>query len=131
MPEAWGRWATAVRVAVLDTGVDLTHPDLVGRIDLEKCKDVVDDDGSVQDDDGHGTHVAGIIAATANNGIGVAGVAPGVSLIIVDIFHKVINPEDPDEYILYSTSEDITAGISYAIHNDADVINLSLGGYHG
>ena len=119
---------SSVCVAVLDTGADLTHPDFVGRIDLAKCKDVVDNDGSAQDDDGHGTHVAGIIAATANNGQYGAGVAPGVSLMIVDVFHKEYDPEG-DEYISLATSEDIVAGIYHAIHNGADVINMSLGGY--
>ncbi len=132
--DAFSAWNTTmgdsgVRVAVLDTGVDLTHPDLVGRIDLARSKDVVDNDGSVQDDDGHGTHVAGIIAATANNGIGVAGVAPGVSLMIVDVFYKEYDPIE-EEFVSLASTEDIVEGIYYAIENGADVINLSLGGYY-
>jgi len=105
-----------VRVAVLDTGIDLDHPDLSGQIYAQT--DVVDNDGSADDDDGHGTHVAGIIAATANNGIGVAGIAPGVKLIVVDVF-------GPD----YANTTDIIEGIHYAVSNGADIINMSFGGY--
>jgi len=125
---------SGVYVAVLDTGVEIDHPDLAGRIDLARSIDVVDEDGSVQDDDGHGTHVAGIIAAAADNGMYGAGVAPGVKLIIVDVFHMdfYIFPDEPDViYVdLYSTSEDIAKGIYHAINNGTDVINMSLGGYY-
>lgn len=123
---AYTAWNTTmgdsgVRVAVLDTGADLDHPDLVGRIVAQT--DVVDNDGSAEDDNGHGTHVAGIIAATANNNIGVAGVAPGVSLIIVDVFH--IDGAGKHK----ATTASIAAGIYYALEEGADIINLSLGGY--
>jgi subtilisin family serine protease len=131
---AYTAWDTTmgdsgVRVAVLDTGADLDHPDLVGRIVAQT--DVVDNDGSAEDDGGHGTHVAGIIAATADNSIGVAGVAPGVSLIVVDIFHWDNNgtPDDTEDDELLATTQDILEGINYSIANSADVINLSLGGY--
>ncbi len=122
-PSAWDTTMgnSGVRVAVLDTGVDLKHPDLAGRILYQT--DVVDYDGRADDDDGHGTHVAGIIAATANNGLGVAGVAPGVSLITVDVF-------DTDGTDWWATTADIVEGINYAISNDADIINMSLGSYY-
>lgn len=118
--------SSSIRVAVLDTGADLDHPDLVGRI--VKQTDVADNDGSAEDDDGHGTHVAGIIAATANNSQGVAGVAPGVSLIIVDVF-KLQYDAQTNKYKNYATTASIAQGITYAINNNADVINMSLGGY--
>jgi len=112
-------------VAVIDTGVDLTHPDLAGQIVSQT--DVVAYDGSAQDDDGHGTHVAGIIAAKANNGTGVAGVAPGSKLIAVDVFGNYYNPYTGLTEFGALTSK-VIEGIQYAVANGADVINMSLGG---
>lgn len=109
-----------IRVAVIDTGVDADHPDLAGQIVAQA--DTVDNDDSADDDIGHGTHVAGIIAANANNGIGVAGVAPGVKLIAVDVFTK-----SGSDSFAYTT--DVVEGITFAKNNLADVINLSLGSY--
>ncbi len=125
---AFNAWDTTmgssdIRVAVIDTGVDLNHPDLTGQIVAQT--DVVDNDGSAQDDDGHGTHVAGIIAAKADNGIGVAGVAPGVKLIAVDVFGFYLNGGTLEFGAL--TSE-VIEGIQYAVSNGADVINMSLSG---
>ena len=116
--DAWNitMGSSDVRVAVIDTGIDLGHPDFYGQIYAQT--DVVDNDGSADDDDGHGTHVAGIIAASANNGIGVAGIAPGVKLIVVDAF-------GPD----CAYTSDIIEGIDYAISKGADIINMSLGSY--
>ncbi len=127
--------SSSVRVAVLDTGADLDHPDLVGRI-IRQTDVITKDnssapfDGSINadDDDGHGTHVAGIIAATANNGQGVTGVAPGVSLIIIDVF-KLQYDTQTKTYKNFATTASIAKGITFAINNNADVINLSLGGY--
>ena len=76
MPASWG-YATgsaAVKVAVLDTGVDLDHPDLQARLDVPDGHDYVDDDAAPDDPSGHGTHVAGTIGAIGNNGTGVAGI---------------------------------------------------------
>ena len=109
-----------IRVAVLDTGIDLTHPEFIGQIYSHTC--VVAGDGNAQDDDGHGTHVAGIIAAKAD-GVGSVGVAPNVQLIIVDVFGY------HDERF-GATSADLIAGIQYAVSNGARVINMSLGGYY-
>jgi len=73
-PDAWDiSTATGIKVAILDTGYDINHPDLA----LSCGYDFVDDDMTCQDEHGHGTHVAGILAATANNGIGIAGGASG------------------------------------------------------
>ena len=80
-PPAWARGDTGsgAVVAVVDSGVDLTHPDLSGK--LVQGADVTEAEfqgcAGPQDENGHGTHVAGIAAATTNNGIGVAGTAPG------------------------------------------------------
>ncbi|HEV7460902.1 MAG TPA: S8 family serine peptidase, partial [Solirubrobacteraceae bacterium] len=68
-------------VAVIDSGVQADHPDLAGR--LLSGYDFVDNDGTPQDGNGHGTHVTGIVAADANNGIGVEGVAPGAMVLPV------------------------------------------------
>jgi subtilisin family serine protease len=100
-------------VAVLDTGIDLAHPDLAGRV---AATDDLTGQG-VNDGYGHGTHVAGIIAADANNGIGVAGAAPGVSLLAV----KVLQNNG------VGNSSWTSAGIIWAVDHGAKVINLSLG----
>ena len=80
-PRAWqllpvSSTLTAIRVAVIDSGVDFTHPDLAGR--LLTGKNYITEGATAQDDNGHGTHVAGIIAAITNNGQGIAGSAPKV-----------------------------------------------------
>ena len=103
-----------VTVAVIDTGVDLAHVDLRDRV-LPGI-DLVDDDDVAQDANGHGTHVAGIVAATAGNGVGVAGVAPRASILPV----RVLDAEGS------GVLDDVVAGIRWAIANGADVINLSL-----
>ncbi len=120
--EAWDATMgdAGVHVAVIDTGADLTHPDLAGRILFQT--DVVDTETDAEDDNGHGTHVAGIIAATANNNEGIAGVASNTSLIVVDVF-------DTNGSKWWATTQAIVEGISYARSNGADVINLSLGSY--
>lgn len=100
-------------VAILDTGVQVDHPDLAGHIAA-----TWDATGQgVADGHGHGTHVAGIIAATPNNGIGVAGAAPGVQLMIA----KVLTNQG-------TGSDAWTAnGLVWAVDNGARVVNLSLG----
>lgn len=111
-----------VIVAVLDTGVDLNHPDLVGR--FVNPTDVVDND-SAQDDDGHGTHVAGIISAVTNNSKGVAGIAPGAKLMPVDVFGHYNTGSGT---VFGALTSEVIEGIDYAVSKDADVINISLGG---
>src|SRR5439155_13484992 len=77
---AWDQSQGAgVKVAVIDTGIDLSHPDLASKVVAQKI--IVT--GSINDMFGHGTHVAGIIAADTNNGQGVAGVCPQCLLIII------------------------------------------------
>lgn len=105
-----------VIIAVLDSGVDLDHPELVDRV--VAGYDFVNDDDDPTDDHGHGTHVAGIIAATANNGIGAVGVCPGCSLMPVKVL-------DSSNVGSWSTVAD---GIVYAVDHGAKIINLSLGG---
>ena len=119
-PGAWARGArgAGVTIAVLDTGADLSHPDLQGKLvggtDYVK---VGDGCAGPQDENGHGTHVAGIAAANTGNGIGVAGVAPDAKVMPV----RVLDAEgaEPSEGAVYDA-------IRWAADHGADVINLSL-----
>ena len=143
-PEAWEQGYTGkdVVVAVIDTGVDYTHEDLDANIWVN-AKEIpnngIDDDGNGYIDDvrgfdfagndndpmdetslfnpGHGTHVAGTIAAE-DNGIGVTGVAPNAKIMPIRVLNELGEGNE----------DDIAAGIRYAADNGADVINLSLGG---
>ncbi|SDG19944.1 subtilisin [Methanolobus vulcani] len=104
-----------VRVAVIDTGIDYTHPDLAPN--YYGGYDFVNGDMDPMDDNGHGTHVAGIIAAVDNDDIIVVGVAPDAEIYAL----KVLN-SDCDGQI-----SDINAAIDWAIMHDMDVISMSLG----
>lgn len=151
-PEAWAHLeslglpaggASDIVVAVIDTGVDYTHPDLAANMwvnPLEVAANSTDDDGNgfvddihgvsvvsntaahsgnPLDDNGHGTHVAGIIAASANNGIGGTGVAFNARIMAIKSFG----------YSGTGASSDIAEGIYYAVENGADIINMSFGSY--
>lgn len=106
-----------VPVAIIDSGVDLTHPDLTRR--LLPGYNVLADDRSPNDENGHGTHVAGIIASQPNNGEGVAGMTWFNPIMAV----KALNADG------YGTSIDVAKGIRWAVDHGAKVINLSLGNY--
>ncbi|MEV1073811.1 S8 family peptidase [Micromonospora parva] len=117
-PAAWaaGRDGAGVKVAVLDTGVDATHPDLAGRI--AEAQDF-SDSGSARDGHGHGTHVAATIAGSGAASDGRRkGVAPGARLLV----GKVLD----DAGSGYSSS--IIAGMEWAAHSGAKVVSMSLGG---
>jgi serine protease len=105
-------------VAVIDTGVLVSHEDLQGR--LLPGRDFVgaEEDGTPQDGDGHGTHVTGIVVATKDNGKGVSGVAPGAQVLPI----RVLGDDGS------GTTQDVAEGIDYAVAQGVDVINLSLGG---
>lgn len=106
-----------VTVAVIDSGIDKNHPDLIGKVVAEK--NFLADEITAEDLLGHGTMVAGIIAGSgaASNGK-YRGIAPGAKLISV----KVIDSKGDGKV------SDIIAGIEWAVYNGADVLSLSLGG---
>ena len=106
---------SSVTVAILDTGVDLTHPDLIQN--LIPGYDFVNNDTDPGDDEGHGTHVASIVAAASNNGLGIAGISWQTKLMPV----KVLDNRGR------GNSLGIAQGIMWATDHGADVINLSLG----
>ncbi len=126
LPQAWNSvtGSADVRVAVLDTGVNSSHPDLHGRVDESDGYNVVAENSDYFDDIGHGTHVAGIIAAATDNNQGVAGVLWNSSIIPVKVMENGSG-----------TWSNIADGIYYAsglqdpeISQPVDIINLSLGG---
>jgi len=121
-PEAWnaGVRGQGARVAVLDTGFDLAHPDLVPNINYALSVDFTGEglQYTLPDPFSHGTHTAGTIAA-ADNGFGTIGVAPDAELVLI----KVLSDEG------YGSFYDIMAGIIYAADVGSDVISMSLGGY--
>lgn len=111
-----------VKVAVIDTGVLISHPDLKARI--AKCKDFTNlrfpvIDGKCEDKNGHGTHVAGVIAADAGtDGLGIFGIAPQASLYIF----KACSQNGT------CYADDVAAAVKLAADEGAHVVNLSLGG---
>jgi subtilisin family serine protease len=125
-------------VAILDTGADLSHPDLRGAfwtnpgeiagngldddhdgfVDDVHGADFVNHDGDPSDDEGHGTHVAGIVAARAGNGLGGAGLAPNASIMVVKVL---------DEHRA-GTAAGLADGIRYAVDHGARIINTSVNG---
>ena len=115
---AWAltRGRSEIVVAVVDTGVDLTHPDLAGR--LVAGTDLGDGDSNPTDENGHGTHVAGIIAALSDNALGVSGIAPRVFVLPLKVMD--VNGD------IWDTS--VAEGIAWAVARGTRVINMSLGG---
>jgi subtilisin family serine protease len=125
---AWALGAgTDSLIAIVDSGVDLTHPDLAAKVVILPDADFVEPKGicnkngqciqdGAQDKNGHGTHVAGIAAAITNNGVGVAGTAPGARILPVRVLDAAGN----------GTVSRIASGIRYAADNGANVVNLSL-----
>ena len=115
-----------ITVAVIDTGIDTDHPEFAGRIseysyNATEDKILKDYDWSVIEDEvGHGTAVAGTVGA-AMDGVGVVGIAPEVELLI-------IKAECSPNGTFYRAS-DLVFGMYYAIERDADIINMSFGGY--
>jgi hypothetical protein len=116
-----GATGRGVRVAVVDTGVDRAHPDLKGRIG--QARNFVAGDPHF-DTDIHGTAVAGIIAANADNGVGIVGLAPAADLLAL----KACWQPKPDDIGAQCNTFTLAKALTYAIEQRADVINMSLGG---
>jgi subtilisin family serine protease len=117
-PQAWSRaTGSGINIAIVDSGVDLGHEDFAcpGKLSVLPGSDVGDGDSDPQDDNGHGTHVAGIAGACTDNGKGVAGVAPDATIIPV----RALGDADLDTAM--------ADGIRFATDNGAHVINLSIG----
>lgn len=110
----------AIKVAVLDTGVDHRLLDLKGKVDVANGKNFTDPngDGDTLDQHGHGTHVAGVIGATRDNGVSMRGMVSNVSILPV----KVLGADGTGD------TDQIARGIKYAVDAGAKVINMSLGG---
>ncbi len=136
--QAWAQWSPqrTVYVAILDTGIDATHPDLSQKIRRHNNGTIygynaILNNAHTHDGHGHGTHCAGIAAAHTHNGVGIAGVAAwnpnlasahsAVQLMPV----KVLNDQGFGSYA------DIARGITWAADNGAHIISLSLGGNAG
>lgn len=116
-PEAWAvSRGKGVTIAIVDTGVQADHPDLKDK--LVPGYDFLEDDDKPQDTAGHGTHVAGIAAASTDNGIGIAGVAPDAKLMPV----RVLGGDATAPGAILAVQQ----GIRFAYENGAKVINLSL-----
>ena len=129
--EAWTATTGAgAVVAVVDSGVDLTHPDLKANLvpgaTFIECDpscgngDWKGPDGVGNDGDEHGTHVSGIVAAVTDNGLGVAGTAPDAQIMPIKALEEGSG-----------SFEDIANGIRYAVDHGADVVNLSIGALPG
>lgn len=116
---AWDTTAGApsVIVATIDTGADMNHPDLRANLDAQDAKNLVEEGNPVDDDYGHGTHVAGIIAAVGNNAAGVIGVAWRARVLPI----RVLGVDGSGS--AYNTVE----ALQYAVQAGAKVVNMSLG----
>src|SRR2546423_853426 len=108
---------SGVVVAVIDTGVLASHEDLAGRLAAGRDFIQQPNDDTPQDENGHGTHVSGIIAADANNGKGIEGVAPEAKILPI----RVLDANGEGD------TDTVAKGIDYAVAQHVDVINLSLG----
>jgi subtilisin family serine protease len=120
-PEAWDlhTGSNSVTIAVIDTGIDLDHPDL--QTNIVPGYNYISPGALPDDDHGHGSHVAGIAAAVGNNGIGIAGVSWQARLMPLKILDAFGN----------GSTYNLAQAIYYAADNGAKVINMSLGGSCG
>ena len=117
-------WATGrgagITIAVVDSGMFFGHEDFAAGKILPG-RNFIEDGQRPDDDVGHGTHVAGIAAASTNNGLGVVGVAPDAKILPVRVL------ENDGTGVGTGTAADVSAGIRWAVDNGAHIVNLSLG----
>jgi thermitase len=105
-------------IAIVDTGVDSGHPDLSSNINLSLGYDFINSDNNPDDDNGHGTFVAGIASAVINNGQGISGISENAQIMPLKVLDA--NGEGYES--------DVALAVRYAADNGAKIINLSLGG---
>jgi subtilisin family serine protease len=120
VPEAWNltTGSSSVIVAILDTGIDANHPDLADRI--VAGYDVVNGKAGIPEDDhGHGTEMAGIVAAKGQNGTGITGINWNCRVLAV----KVLDSNG------VGSAADVAQGLIYAAEHGAQIVNMSFGGY--
>jgi len=110
----------AVKICVLDTGVDTDHPDMIGNLLLPGYNAYLELDGNVEDAHGHGTATSGLIGAVGNNGLGVTGMAWDINIVPVQIN---ISDTNSNAYI-----SDMAVGITWCADQGGKVANLSYGG---
>lgn len=113
-PNMWSSDTDNIKVGVVDTGIDLEHPDL--KENIRGSYNAISNNKSGNDDNGHGTHVAGIIAA-CQNGIGVVGMVPNADLYAIKVLDST-----GSGYV-----SDIIEGFDWAMKNDMDILNMSFG----
>lgn len=111
-----------VRISIIDTGADIDHPDLHGQV--QKVVNVVDSDQDRFKRDRHGTELAGVIAAVANNHEGIVGVAPRARLVIIKACWQL----QPDDDAAQCNSFTLAKGLMAALDASSQVVNLSLAG---
>jgi thermitase len=119
-PAAWAqtRGGADVRIAIVDTGIDARQPDLAGKV-IAAANFTASN--TTADLSGHGTHVAGIAAASFNNGIGIAGMAPSARLMDIKVLAVDADGQTAGD------CADVADGIVWATNHGANVINMSLG----
>ena len=118
------RWTTGkgILIALIDTGVDINHPDLQGQI--LSTHNLIDHFSESFADDLHGTAVAGVISARADNNLGAIGIAPGAKLVAL----KACWPQQAGQFQASCNSLSLVMAINRAISLNVDIINLSLSG---
>jgi Subtilase family len=119
--QQWSR-GEKIRVAVIDTGLDASHPDFGGRVVVSR--NFVDRDARQFGLDRHGTAVAGVISASANNSLGIVGVAPGVEIIALKACWQLEQQNDA----AHCNSLTLAQALAAAISENAQIVNLSLAG---
>lgn len=113
-----GYTGRGIKIALLDTGIDYNHPELSQS--YRGGYDFINDDDDPMDDNGHGTHVAGILAA-AQDGKGIVGIAPDAEIYAIKVSDKKGS----------GSFSDLAKGIAWAIDNDIDIVNMSITGNGG